>query len=65
MPDQLKKSKLKMGETIVLFSHKLMALKWMDKKEVNVFLLPDGHSHIQLICPTKNVTRKNPVSISS
>jgi aminoglycoside N3'-acetyltransferase len=36
MPDQFKKSKLKKGETVVLFSHKLMALKWMDKKEVNV-----------------------------
>jgi hypothetical protein len=31
-----KKSELKKRETVVLFSHKLMALKWIDKKEVNV-----------------------------
>ena len=36
MPREIKETKLKKGEVMALFSHKLMALKWHDKKEVTM-----------------------------
>lgn len=54
MPQQFK-SKMGKGETKVLYSHKMMALQWMDKKPVT--LLTTCHNDVAMT-NTKKTNRK-------
>jgi len=36
MPQQFKSTKMGKGETKVVYSHKMMALQWMDRKHVTI-----------------------------
>ena len=40
MPQQLKPTKMGKGETKVVYSHKMMAVQWMDRKPVTVVHVP-------------------------
>jgi hypothetical protein len=52
MPQQFKSTKLGKGVTIVLYSHKMMALQWMDRKTVT--LLSMCHDDVAMDNTEKN-----------
>jgi hypothetical protein len=43
MPQQFKSTKMGKGETKVLYSHKMMALQWMDSKPVTILSMCHYH----------------------
>jgi hypothetical protein len=61
MPEEFKKTKLKTGELLVLYSHQLMALQWIDRKPVN--MLSTFHQDLEMT-PTGKTDRKTKYSNS-
>jgi hypothetical protein len=55
MPQQFKSTKMGKGETKVVYSHKMMALQWMDRKPVS--MLSTCHDDVEMT-NTRKINRK-------
>jgi len=55
MPQQFKSTKMGKGETKVVYSHKMMALQWMDRKTVTI--LSTCHDDVEMT-NTSKINRK-------
>jgi hypothetical protein len=60
MPQQFKSTKMGKGETKVVYSHKLMALQWMDRKPVTILSM--CHNDVGMI-NTGKINRKTKMPV--
>ena len=51
MPQQFKSTKMEKGKTKVVYSHKMMALQWMDRKTVTI--LSTCHDDVEMTNTSK------------